>query len=53
MCLHIIIVSPSEKIAALQTLDYLKDRAIRGDGREFETILARVPDAEPDEQDRL
>ena len=43
----------SEKISALHTLDYLRDRAAKGDLREFEAILAKVPDVEPEEQDRL
>jgi len=43
----------SEKISALYTLDYLKERAARGDRRQFEAILARVPDVEPDQKDRL
>ena len=43
----------SEKISALHTLDYLKECAARGERREFEAILSRVPDVEPEEQDRL
>ncbi len=43
----------SEKISALHTMDYLKERAAKGERREFETILAKVPDVEPKEQDRL
>ena len=43
----------SEKISALHTLDYLKERAARGERREFEAILSRVPDVEPEEQDRF
>ena len=43
----------SEKISALHTQDYLKERAAKGDRKEFEAILDKVPDVEPEEQDRL
>ena len=43
----------TEKVSALLTVDYLKDRAQRGDRQKFEAVLASVPDVEPDEVDRL
>jgi predicted transcriptional regulator len=43
----------AEKISALATADYLQQRAARAPSRErFEEILAKVPDVEPDPQDR-
>jgi hypothetical protein len=42
-----------EKLASLRTLDYLRDRARRGDRRRFEQLLAKVPDVEPEETDSL
>ena len=42
-----------EKIAALDTLEYLQARAQRGNQKAFEAVLAKVPDVEPPEFDRL
>jgi hypothetical protein len=42
-----------EKVASLKTLDYLRERAYRGDRLRFEQVLAKVPDVEPEEADRL
>jgi len=43
----------AEKLAALMTVEYLEKRAKRGSREKFEAALARLPDAEPDEQDKL
>ncbi len=43
----------AEKISALMTEDYLKERARQGSRKKFESILAKVPDVEPEEYDRL
>jgi len=43
----------SEKLSALLTIDYLKERAKIGNRKAFEEILSEVPDVEPDEYDRL
>ena len=43
----------AEKIAALETEDYLAQRAARGSRAKFEAALAQVPDREPDEHDRF
>ncbi|MBI2298247.1 MAG: toxin-antitoxin system HicB family antitoxin [Armatimonadetes bacterium] len=40
-----------EKMAALLTVDYLRQRAARGDRAKFERALAVVPDVPPDEGD--
>lgn len=42
-----------EKVASLKTLDYLRERARRGDRSRFQQVLAKVPDVEPDAGDRL
>ena len=42
-------VSPMD----IQEVEYLRDRARRGDRRHFEQVLAKVPDVEPEETDRL
>ena len=43
----------AEKMAALMTEDYLQARAQRGSRTKYEAALARVPDTEPEEKDRL
>ena len=43
----------AEKLAALMSVEYLEKRAKRGSREKFEAALARLPDAEPDEQDKL
>ena len=42
----------AEKISALETEDYLAQRAARGSRKSFEAALAQVPDREPDKHDR-
>ena len=43
----------AEKISALETEDYLTQRAARASRKKFEEALAQVPDREPDEHDRV
>jgi len=43
----------AEKLAALATADYLEQRAARGSRRKLKAVLAKVPRAEPEEQDRM
>lgn len=50
---QIISSAVGEKIAALRTVEYLRDRAKRGDRQAFEAVLAKVPDVEPAAIDRL
>ncbi len=42
-----------EKVASLETLDYLREQARHGSRSRFEKVLAKVPDVEPEEFDRL
>jgi GGDEF domain-containing protein len=43
----------AEKLAALETADYIAQRAARSDREAFLRVMAKVPDAEPEEWDRL
>ena len=43
----------SEKISAFMTQEYLEARAKRGNKKKFLETLAKVPDIEPEEHDRL
>jgi hypothetical protein len=43
----------AEKMSALMTEDYLRERAARGSRDKLRAVLARVPDVEPDEHDRI
>ncbi|WP_310427456.1 toxin-antitoxin system HicB family antitoxin [Chamaesiphon sp. VAR_48_metabat_135_sub] len=43
----------AEKLSALMTENYLKDRARRGNRTKYEAILAKVSDVEPEEYDRI
>lgn len=43
----------SEKVSALQTLDIIEQRAKRASKESFLEALNHVPDAEPEESDRL
>jgi hypothetical protein len=40
-----------EKMSALMTVEYLEERAARGDRSRFERAMGRVPDVEPDSED--
>ena len=43
----------AEKMAALMTEEYLEARVRRGNRRKFAAVLAKVPDAEPSDSDRV
>jgi len=43
----------AEKIASLNALHYLEKRAARGSREKLLAVLAKAPDAEPEEYDRL
>lgn len=42
----------AEKLAALEAADYIAKRAARADRAAFLSVLAKVPDTEPEEWDR-
>jgi hypothetical protein len=43
----------AEKLSALMTENYLKERARRGERAKYEAILAKVPDVEPEAYDKI
>ncbi len=50
---HLITLAVAEKVSALMTEDYLRERAERGGRDKFLAAMSKVPDVEPDEEDRL
>lgn len=48
-----LISAAAEKLAALNTVDYLRERAERADLDEFRRILDKVPSVPPDPGDEL
>ena len=50
---QLITLALAEKISALMTEDYLKDRAVRGNREKFERALSKVADSEPADEDRV
>ena len=50
---QLITTALAEKMSALMTLDYLELRAARGSREKFEAVLAKIPDLEPEDHDRL
>lgn len=47
-----IISAVAEKISALETQNYLEERAERGSRNKFMAVLSKVPDKEPADYDR-
>jgi hypothetical protein len=50
---QLITLALAEKLSALLAEDYLVMRARRGDRAKFEAAMAKAPDVEPEEGDRL
>lgn len=48
-----IMLAVAEKIATLNTMNYLEERAKRGSREKFLAVLEKAPDVEPEEYDRL
>lgn len=48
-----IAIALAEKIASLKTVKYMEERARRGSKEKLLEVLAKAPDVEPEEQDRL
>ena len=48
-----IALAVAEKMSALMTVEHLKERAQRGSREKYEAVLAKAPDVEPEEYDRL
>ena len=43
----------SSQLSAWSTKEYIEEKAKRGNWDAFERVLAKVPDVEPEERDRL
>ncbi len=43
----------AEKVAVLDAENYIRERAERGSREKFERVLAKAPDVEPAEYDRI
>ncbi|TNE71283.1 toxin-antitoxin system HicB family antitoxin [bacterium] len=48
-----ITLAVTEKMSALLTIDYLKERAQKGNRSDFDRIMSAVPDIEPEDFDKL
>jgi predicted transcriptional regulator len=48
---QLITTALAEKMSALMTVDYLEERAARGDRGKFESAMAKARDAEPEAGD--
>jgi post-segregation antitoxin (ccd killing protein) len=48
---QLITTALAEKMSALMTVDYLEERAARGDRARFERAMGKVRDVEPDKDD--
>jgi hypothetical protein len=48
-----ITLAVAEKLATLSTADYLTERAKRGSREKLLAMLAKAPDVEPEDYDRL
>jgi len=48
-----ITLAVAEKLATLTTADYLAERAKRGSRDKLLAVLAKAPDVEPEEHDKL
>ena len=43
----------AEKISVIKTVGYLNERAKQSSQEDFEKVLLKIPDVEPEEYDRL
>jgi hypothetical protein len=50
---QLITTAGAEKMAALMTVDYLEERAARGDRTRFDRVLRKVKASPPSPEDRL
>ncbi|MBU6169903.1 MAG: type II toxin-antitoxin system HicB family antitoxin [Verrucomicrobia bacterium] len=48
-----LITAAAEKLSAMETVDYLRQRAERANLKDFDRLLSLVPDSEPDRGDEL
>ena len=50
---QLISTAAAEKVSALMTETYRKERAVRGSRTDFEDVMGRVPDVPPDPEDEV
>ena len=50
---QLVTLAIAEKLSALETMEYLEERSQRGSRERFDRVLAKVPDAEPDDFDKI
>jgi hypothetical protein len=50
---QLVTLALAEKISALETEEYLKERALQGDVEKFKSAMSKVADVDPAEYDRL
>jgi hypothetical protein len=48
-----VMMALSAQVSAWITKDYLRERAERGSWEKFQQVLAKVPDGEPEDDDKL
>ena len=48
-----VMLALAEKVAALQAIDYLEERAKRGSREKLLAVLSKAPDVEPEDYDKL
>jgi hypothetical protein len=48
-----IMLAVAEKVASISTIEYLQKRSKRGSREKLLAVLAKAPDLEPDESDKL
>ncbi len=50
---QLIMLALAEKIATLETADYLNERAKKGSRAKYLEVLKKAPNIKPDDQDKL
>jgi hypothetical protein len=50
---QLVAIALSAQVSAWMTKDYLEERAKRGSWEKFQKVLAKAPDIEPEQRDRL
>lgn len=50
---QLVTLAVAEKLSALETMEYLEERAQRGSREKFDHVLAKVPDTEPADFDKI
>ena len=50
---QLLTLAAAEKVSALMTAEYIRERGREGRREDFEAVLAQVPSVEPEDFDRL